>query len=305
MICILALIVFGILGIFSANKRIIAKEAWDCVTKRLTLKKCTTGLDKRLKAQLTGKLMKKHKTTAKFLYKYFEVFSWIFLLLFLWSIIQTGFSVYNFVEYGNCNGPGSNSFCLFDPLGDNIRTCGIEGNYAEEFTTPPIQGGVSFGSDDAPLTIIEFGCYGCPNTAKAQETVEKIFADYVNTGKARFIYKWVPLKSHEGSEEGALAASCAANIDGSKFWNFHKELFFIDKNEENIKELAEQTGYDPEEIWSCVQNRTYWDEINAQIKQALDAGVYGTPTFFINDEVLVGPNPYRAFEKVISKELKK
>jgi protein-disulfide isomerase len=304
MICIIALVVFGILGIFSASKRQIAKEAWDCVTKRLTLRKCTTGLDKRLKAQLTGKLMKKHKKTAKFIHKYFEVFSWIFLLLMVWSIIQTGFSVYYFVEYGNCNGPGSNQFCLFDPLGDNVRTCGIDGDYAEDFTTPPLQGGVSFGDPDAAVTLIEFGCYGCPNTVKAQDAVKEMVSKYVNTGKVRFIYKWVPLKDHEGSEEGALAAACAANIDGAKFWNFHNGLFTAPKTEAGIKELASVTGYSAEEIWNCVENKTYWNQINVQIQQALDSGVYGTPTFFINDEVIVGPSPFRAFEKLIEGELK-
>lgn len=305
MICIIALVVFGILGIFSASKREIAKEAWDCVTKRLTLRKCTTGLDKRLKAQITGKFMKKHKKTAKFIYKYFEVFSWLFLILMVWSIIQSGISVYYFIEYGNCNGPGSNSFCLFDPLGENVRVCGVDGNYSEEFTTPPIIGGVSFGNKNASVTIIEFGCYGCENTVKAQDSVEEIFIDYVNEGKVRFIFKWVPLKSHEGSKEAALASACAINLDGEKYWNFHNGLFHVEKNEVGIKQLASETGYDSEEIWNCVLNETYWNEVDLQIQQALNSGVYGTPTFFINDEVLVGPNPYRAFKKVIDKELEK
>jgi hypothetical protein len=304
MICIAALIVFGILGIFSASKRKIAKEAWDCVGRRLTLRKCSTGLDKRLKAQLTGKLMKKHKKTAKFIYKYFEVFSWIFILLTVWSVAQTGVSVYNFVEYGNCNGPGSNSFCLFDPLGDNVRTCPIDGSeFSTDLIAPNITGGVSFGEENAPVTIIEFGCYGCENTVKAQDTVNKVIANYVNTGKARFIFKTVPIESHEGSKEAALASACAANTDGTKFWNFHDGLFEVEKTEAGIKALAEETGYDAEELWNCVINETYWDQIDFQIKQALDSNVYGTPTFFINEEALVGPNPYRAFEKVINKEL--
>ena len=68
MICFIAMIVFGILGIFSAKYRIIAKEAADCVFKRLTLRKCDSGLDKRLKNQISGKLAKKKPKLARFLY---------------------------------------------------------------------------------------------------------------------------------------------------------------------------------------------------------------------------------------------
>jgi len=59
MICVLAMIVFGIMAIFSASHRPIAKEAFDCVFRRITLKKCKSGLDVRLKAKLIGKLMQK------------------------------------------------------------------------------------------------------------------------------------------------------------------------------------------------------------------------------------------------------
>lgn len=32
---------------------------------------------------------------------------------------------------------------------------------------------------------------------------------------------------------------------------------------------------------------------------------YGTPTFFINDEVVVGPRPFRYFKNMIDGELRK
>src|SRR3990167_5657795 len=73
MICILALIVFGILGIFSVKYRIIAKEAFDCVFRRITFRKCTSGLDIRLKAQITGNLMKKAPNIATKVYKNFKI----------------------------------------------------------------------------------------------------------------------------------------------------------------------------------------------------------------------------------------
>ena len=130
MICIIALVVFGILGIFSVKYRAIAKEAFDCVFKRLTFRKCTTGLDKRLKAQITGRLMNKTPRVGGFIYKYFELLSWIFTIMLILSIIWSGYGAYNFIRYGNCNGKDSTEYCIFNGLDryenrvENAVSCG-------------------------------------------------------------------------------------------------------------------------------------------------------------------------------------
>lgn len=125
MICILALIVFAVLAIFSGKYRPIAKEAFDCVFRRLTLRKCTSGLDQRLKSKITGSLMHKRPRIARLLYKNFEILSWAFTIILIVSIVYSGMGIYNYAVYGNCNGPHNDDFCIFDPLGSGV-TCGSE-----------------------------------------------------------------------------------------------------------------------------------------------------------------------------------
>ncbi|MDD5331524.1 MAG: hypothetical protein PHE43_01720 [Candidatus Nanoarchaeia archaeon] len=115
MICVIAMVVFGILGIFSVRYRTIAKESFECVFKRITFRPCTTGLDERLKGQITGRLMKKSPKVAAFTYKHFEVFSWFFLILLIGSLIYSGIGAYNLIAHGNCNGPDSDDICIFNP----------------------------------------------------------------------------------------------------------------------------------------------------------------------------------------------
>ncbi len=67
MICVIALIVFAVLAVFSAKYRPLALEAFDCVFRRLTFRKCKSALDKRLKSKITGKVMKRHAGLAKFI----------------------------------------------------------------------------------------------------------------------------------------------------------------------------------------------------------------------------------------------
>ncbi len=141
MICVLAMIVFGIMAIFSASHRPIAKEAFDCVFRRITLKKCKSGLDVRLKAKLIGKLMQKNSKLARPVYKYFEVVSWLFVIIFFVSLIFTVQAGYNLVMYDNCVGPDADpDSCVFvpdeeivdceDPLceGGQCEVCGNDCN---------------------------------------------------------------------------------------------------------------------------------------------------------------------------------
>jgi hypothetical protein len=124
MICLLSMIVFGILAIFSASYRPLAKEAFDCVFRRFTLRKCQSGLDVRVKSKIVGKLMSRSPKMARGVYRYFEFVSWIFVLLFFVSLAFSVSAVYNLVVYDNCNGPDADpETCFFTP-GEVEVDCG-------------------------------------------------------------------------------------------------------------------------------------------------------------------------------------
>ena len=96
MICILALIVFGIFGIFSLSYRKLAIEAFDCMFRRFTLRKCQSGLDQRSRSYLTSKVRIVSPFFAKMLYKQFKLFEFLLFILMIWSVVQSGISGYNF-----------------------------------------------------------------------------------------------------------------------------------------------------------------------------------------------------------------
>jgi protein-disulfide isomerase len=62
---------------------------------------------------------------------------------------------------------------------------------------------------------------------------------------------------------------------------------------------------DVEKFNECLESRKYKAEVEKDFNDGLKAGVYGTPTFFINGRVIIGPKPLRAFEKIIDEELEK
>ena len=118
------MIVFGVMAIFSASHRPLAKEAFDCVFRRITLRSCQSGLDVRLKAKLVGSLMKKKSRFARPVYKHFEVISWIFVIIFFVSLIYSGLAAYNLIVHDNCVGPDADpEECIFVPNNEAV-SCG-------------------------------------------------------------------------------------------------------------------------------------------------------------------------------------
>lgn len=310
MICFIALIVFGILGIFSASYRQIAKEAFICVFRRATLRKCETGLDVRLKSQIVGKILPRFPKAGRFLYKYFEVFSWLFTILFFASLAYSVYSGYNFVKYGNCYGPENNGgFCPLTLL-EGERYSRISSQYNGTTGYPQVGDAAAIGSPDAPVTIIEFGCFVCSNTKKAEETVKKVLNNYKD--RVYYAYRDLPIESHSNAVLASEAAYCA-KAQG-KYWEYHKAIF---DNQETIMKMDNKTteelfiskagelGLDKDSFRTCLENHTYLDMIEKDFEDGLSVGVTATPTFFINNRSIVGCLPYGAFEVLINSELKK
>ena len=308
MICIIALVVFGVLAIFSASYRPLAKEAFDCVFRKLTLRKCQTGLDKRLKSQITGSIMRKNERTGTFIYKHFDIISTIFTILMIASLGYTLYGGYNFMLWGNCNGPNSQSFCIFDPIessGDKLST-----EQAPEFCVPPefmtpeylkkpanISDEPFIGKSDADVTVIEFGCYTCQYTRKAQPVIDAVIEKYKD--RIKFVYIPHPILGHPNAKESVKAALCAGEQE--KFWEYHDLLFA--NGPDNFNEYATQLSLDMAQFDSCFISNETESKVKYYLKMGKLSGVYGTPTVFINDRVLVGPQKPRVYQRLLNREL--
>jgi protein-disulfide isomerase len=308
MICIIALVVFSILGIFSVKYRQLAAKAFDCVFRRLTLRPCQSGLDRQVKTSVISFFSKKNVKIARLVAKHFEGLSWFFTILMILSIFFSARGIYFYVIYGNCNGENTNDFCVFDALNPNQAATSCEDpNLIKNTTTfekPNVGNDPSIGPKDAKVVIIEFGCFSCPYTKKAEPVVNEILKKYEN--RVLFVYKDFHIASHEGTREFGMAAACANEQD--RYWQYHDFLFQNQENEMDNSELIEKAvslGLNKETFTDCLETKKYANETDADFQEGINAGVYGTPTFFINDKVVVGPKPFNYFKTIIDKELAK
>jgi hypothetical protein len=119
MFCLIALIVFSVVGIFSATHRRLAKQAFDCVFRRLTLRPCDTGFDKKIKGKVIGKLLNKSPKLAKGVNRFWEPLSWFLVIVFFVSLFFSGRTVYNLVRYKTCD-PANSQGCIL--TGQSVDT---------------------------------------------------------------------------------------------------------------------------------------------------------------------------------------
>lgn len=295
MLCIIALIVFGILGIFSANYRKLAKEAFDCVFRRMTFRKCRTNLDSRLKSQITGKVMARNEKSGRFLYRYFEVFSWIFLILMIASMVAMGVGFINYLRFGNCNGPESDEFCIFNG-GSGYSQSGNK----TVLLPPDVTGLPYIGPADGDITLVEFGCFTCPYTKKAEPVVTELREKY--GGRMKYYFLYFPVIGHKNSVEAALHAECARQQ--GKFDEYKLSLFSLIPNMTMESMNAISIGLNNTEFVSCLASPETRERIEQTLVLGQKSGVYGTPTFFINGVPLVGPKSLATMERVIEKNAK-
>jgi len=101
-ICIVALVVLSFLSIVSARYRPLAKDAFKCVFLMIQLKPCQVGLEEKIKAKVTSKLMVV-PSLARFFYKNFKIISWLFTISFFASLIYSAYGIYNLIAIGRCD----------------------------------------------------------------------------------------------------------------------------------------------------------------------------------------------------------
>jgi protein-disulfide isomerase len=161
--------------------------------------------------------------------------------------------------------------------------------------------GPAKGPAAAPIQIVEFSDFQCPYCQKANPTVEQVLSTYGD--RIHFVYRHFPLPNHPNAQPAAEAAQCAAEQD--KFWAYHDKLFASPSRlaASDLKQHAVELGLDPLKFNTCVDTRKYKAQIESDRQAGEEAGVNGTPAFFVNGRMLSGAQPFEAFKRVIDDEL--
>ncbi|HLD02845.1 MAG TPA: DsbA family protein, partial [Candidatus Nanoarchaeia archaeon] len=169
----------------------------------------------------------------------------------------------------------------------------------------------AIGKDKAPITIIEFSDFQCPFCERFySQTLPQVKANYIDTGKARLVYRDFPLSFHPNALPAAIAGECAD--EQGRFFEYHDMLFDnqaawspLSDTKITFVGYAKALGMDEKKFETCLADPKIRAEVQADENDGTSYGVSGTPSFFINGRLLVGAQPYAAFQQAIEEELSK
>lgn len=163
--------------------------------------------------------------------------------------------------------------------------------------------GPSRGPEKAPVTIVEFSDFQCPYCGREYPVIERLMKEY--DGKLRLVFRHFPLDFHPFAEKAAEAGACAA--DQGKFWELHDKMFTNQQKlaVDDLKGYAKAVGVDAQKFDKCLDSGEKKPAVDADQKAGSEAGVSGTPAFFINGIFINGAQPYEQMKQAVDRELKK
>ncbi len=161
------------------------------------------------------------------------------------------------------------------------------------------------GKADAPLTIIEYASTTCGHCANFHKTtMPRLKAEWIDTGKARLIYRDFPTGPKNLSVGASMIAHCAGperyfGLLGLIMEQQDKWMGAADKLGE-LKKLAKLAGLSEDKVDACLKRQDLADAIELRAKEGYEKlGISSTPSFIVDGKVLVGAQSFENLDKAL------
>jgi protein-disulfide isomerase len=188
---------------------------------------------------------------------------------------------------------------------DYLKGLRAGSNVVVLLTPPKVQVGYDparlRGDPKAPVMVVEFSDFQCPYCRQVEPTLKQLLAKYPD--KVSLAYRDFPIPSiHPQAELAAEASRCA--LEQGKYWEYHDQLY----NNSNLERAgllddAHVVKLDEKQFDSCLASGKYKADVDRDVKEGTQAGVSGTPGFFVNGVPLSGSLPLDTFARTVDEEL--
>ncbi len=158
------------------------------------------------------------------------------------------------------------------------------------------------GKADAPITITEYASLTCPHCARFhKETLPKIKAAYIDTGKAKLVYRDFPFDGL--ALRAAALARCAPQ---ERYFAVLDTLFQQQETWSRAKDplaaignIGKLAGMSQATVDACFKDTKLMDSIVQIRLDGEKQGVDSTPTFLIGGKKISGAQPFEEFDKLL------
>ena len=148
------------------------------------------------------------------------------------------------------------------------------------------------GNPEAEVILFEYGDYQCPGCASTSARINAIVDEYGD--QVALVFRNFPIPSIHPNAKAAAAAAEAAGLQ-DKFWEMHETLFTqrslwinssIDERTSIFINFAELLGIDRPTFEEQIKSEAINKKINFDLAIAKEKNVTGTPTLFINHDMV-------------------
>ena len=167
---------------------------------------------------------------------------------------------------------------------------------AQSYKIPTVRGvddsDLYIGDLNAPIQIIIYEDYSNYYNAQFNETLKQVQNEFKDT--VSFTYRPYPVKNQGLASKSAQAVLCAHDQD--RFADYRTKVYekTLDRSLfiGDLGIIAEEIGLDETEFNSCLTAGTYQSKVAGAIIEAKSFSVFGAPTSFINNELIIGARPW-------------
>jgi protein-disulfide isomerase len=156
------------------------------------------------------------------------------------------------------------------------------------------------GAVDAPVTLVEYGDYECPYCGRAAPVIRALIDEF--DGRMRFVFRHLPLPDVHPNAALAAEAAEAAGAQGA-FWTMH-DLLFAHQDELQFADLvryAGELGLDTERFEADLRAARFAAHVAQDVNGAEEAGVAGTPAFFVNEVLYRGHHDHDSLAETLNR----
>lgn len=171
------------------------------------------------------------------------------------------------------------------------------------------EGDMAMGAPEgAKVTVVEYASVTCPHCAAWQEQVWPQFkAKYVDTNKVRYVFRELPTPPANVAIAGFAIARCAGE---DKYFDVVHAI--MESQEEwragvnprdTLFRVGNGAGLSNEQISACITDPENLKAADERARAAVQAGVTGTPAFFVNGAQVISPGGEGASLEDLSKAI--
>ncbi|MEO7998363.1 MAG: thioredoxin domain-containing protein [Gemmatimonadaceae bacterium] len=165
------------------------------------------------------------------------------------------------------------------------------------------------GSDKAPIWIVMVSDFQCPYCKEWHDsTLTQVRREYVETGKARLAYLNLPIQGHQHAVVLAKASLCASAQ--KQFWPFANAVFSKQPTLHNLADahalvnsISDSLKMDTPEFVRCQKSPAIDALLQSDLRQAGQARIQSTPSFFVGNFILQGAVPFTNFKTAVDSAL--